>query len=292
MVGEGGVTSLRTEDRQLEGLDLEREQGLEEEFVEAEETELPMLVGEEAHDIELAHRGKLFDALQLVLAEQHVEIARLQLPQRETKALEYLQTAVTGRDELGEFVYAEDRSAMLEQALAILQANLTFGDAAQLAELHAKFDTMSERVATLRAELLNLEDAQDELIDGARFEVVTSETETEDKPGDKDDKKQKQSLGFIARALNAISGTSAAEKAGGLFEGPEVEDEPVPPSTLSGPDLPAEPARPTTLVGPEVKEAPKPPSSLTGADLPPEPAKPSTLDGPEHKEPPKPPSTL
>jgi hypothetical protein len=279
---------LRAEDKELEGPELEREPRLEEEHVRAEEPELPILAEQEVVDIELVHRSRLFDALELILAEAHVEIGQLQLPEREMHALEFLQAAVSGRDELGTFVYAEDRRNLLEQSLAILQANITHGDATKLSELHAKFDTMSERVATLRAELSSLEDAQDELFAQDREGAKAEASDTADKPGDKPAKKpDKESLGFISRALNAISGRSNDNAS--LYDGPEAKHEPKP-STLSGPDVPDKPKPASTLAGPDVPVPARPASTLSGPDRA-EPAKPgSTLDGPEPKPAAKPPS--
>lgn len=173
---------MRAEERELEGQDLEREQGLEEEV--AHEEELPVLAGDEVRDLELAHRSVLFDALRLVLDGAQINISTLYLPARETAALEALRTAVEGHDSVGEFVFAEDRSALFEQALAVLQQNVTHSDPAQLAELHAKFDAMTERVATLREQLLNLSDAQEEIFHEYRPVAKTAEDETEDKPAE------------------------------------------------------------------------------------------------------------
>ena len=49
----------------------------------------------------------------------------------------------------------------LEQALAVLQPNLVGGDGHELAGLRDQLAAMTERVATLREELLHLEDAQE-----------------------------------------------------------------------------------------------------------------------------------
>src|SRR5262249_19810303 len=114
---------MQLEDKELEGPELEREQRLEVLEQPREEVELPVLVGVEARDIELLHRGRLFEAMQAILAENELNIAALYMPRRETEALEFLQAAVLGKDSLGRFVFAEDRASMLEQALAVLQEN-------------------------------------------------------------------------------------------------------------------------------------------------------------------------
>ncbi len=146
---------MRIEDKELEGPDLEREERLEEEtsaqHAEEEEEELPVMGGgEELRDVELDHRSRLFEALRLILAEEEVTVSLLYLPQRETHALEALQAAVSGQDSVGEFVFAEDRRSLLEQALAVLQQNVTYGEPEQIAELHGKFDELSGRLAEIR----------------------------------------------------------------------------------------------------------------------------------------------
>ncbi|MDQ3369083.1 MAG: hypothetical protein M3680_26970, partial [Myxococcota bacterium] len=152
---------MRAEDKQLEGQDLEREQRVEASR-EHEVEELPAFAGEAVRDAGFEHRSRLFDALQLILAGERINVSLLYLPQRETHALEALQTAVTGHDSMGEFIYAEDRHSLLEQALAVMQRNLTYGDAAQLATLQSKFDVLTSQVGELRETLGSLEDAQEE----------------------------------------------------------------------------------------------------------------------------------
>jgi hypothetical protein len=246
---------VRAEDKELEGPDLEREEQTRDAAAHEEE-ELPALGGEELRDLELAHRSTLFDAIRLVLAGENVTVSLLYLPQRETHALEALQAAVRGQDSLGEFVFAEDRSALLEQALAVLQQNVTHGEPEQLAGLHAKFDELTSRVAELRHRLVNLSDAQDDLFDEKRQygEVVPADE------GDQDDKP-----------------AATADAVDAALDGPERPEEPAPPSTLAGPERPAEPAPPSTLAGPERPEEPAPPSTLSGEPLPDQPRPPSEL---------------
>src|SRR5512138_1346054 len=169
---------MRLEDKELEGPDLERAQRLEVlEQTAEKDRELPEQATEQVVDVELEHRSRLFDALQLLLAGGELDIALLYLPARETLALEALQAAVHGRDSLGQFVYAEDRAALLEQALAVLQQNLTHGSASELAALHAKYDELTDELATIRESLLDLEDAQDELLEHhERALAVTPDT--------------------------------------------------------------------------------------------------------------------
>jgi len=209
---------VRAEEKELEGPDLEREQRVETSRREAhEEEELPEVVGEEMQDISFDHRSRLFEALRLVLAGEQINLTLLYLPQRETRALEALQTAVTGSDSIGEFVFAEDRRALLEQALAVLQQNLTYGEPSQLAELQSKFDAMTEQVGELREHLLDLEDAQE----ADEFHHVAREKRG-DADGDKDDKPDDKPTPDAG--LAAFVST--------LTDGPEIEQAPKPRSSL------------------------------------------------------------
>jgi hypothetical protein len=230
---------VRAEDRELEGPDLERA-GETRDAAAHEEEELPAIGGEELRDLELEHRSALFDAIRLVLAGEQVVVSLLYLPQRETHALEALQAAASGQDSVGEFVFAEDRRALLEQSLAVLQQNVTHGEPEQLAELHAQFDELTTQVGELRERLVNLEDAQDDLFDEKRQqaeEAVADEGDQDDKP--RPGKPEDASL-----------------------YGPERPAPPPSPSTLAGPDRPAPPPAPSSLYGAAPAEPPKPPSEL------------------------------
>lgn len=274
---------MRLEDKELEGPELEREQRLEDlkdESTEERDRELPH-AGPEVFDLELEHRSRLFDALQAILAGNSISVPMLYLPQRESQALEALQGAVFGRDRsMGNFVFAEDRGALLEQALAILQQNLTYGSAETLAALHTKYEDLTMHVAKLREQLLGLEDAQDDLLD------IDDEKVTKPANAETDDNEDDESVtGFIASALQALAVVAGTDDTAR--------------STLVGPDLPVAPKPPSTLEGPERAVA-KPASSLDGPALPdakplasaldapgPEVSLPdhvSTLDGPERAE--------
>jgi hypothetical protein len=274
---------VRVEDKELEGPELERAQRLEVEELHEQEEELP-IASEEVQDVGFEHRGRLFDALQLIMDRQQLNVSLLALPKREAMALEFLQTAVNGRDvNMGEFVFAEDRGAMLEQALAVLQQNLTHGSASELATLHAKFGALTSQVAELRGHLLDLEDAQDDLIEPKehRVKVVTDEPDDTDKPAAAEPAvAADESLGgFIASALQAlaqVAGTDAELLA----------------SSLTGPELPPAPVSRSTLTGAERGELPKGASTLLGPDLREDIKPQSTLGGPERPEPPKPATTL
>ena len=240
------------EDKELEGPELARDQQHEQALTEQhEQEELPEAVTETVRDQGFDHRSRLFDALRLILAGEAVNVSLFYLPQREQHALEALQAAVHGSDSVGEFVFAEDRRALLEQSLAVLQQNLTYGEPAQIAELQSKFDEMSEQVGELREQLSSLEDAQEDLEEWhiARQHGVASEGDKDDKP---DAPKADPGLvNFIAEALYAMA-----------------EVAPTKTSTLAGEER-AVAAKPSTLSdGPEVKHAVKK-TSLYDDDDPP-----------------------
>jgi hypothetical protein len=216
---------VRAEEKELEGPELEREERTHEPTAHEEE-ELPELGGEELRDVAPPHRSTLFEALRLVIAGEEVRVDMLYLPQRETRALEALQAAVTGRDSVGEFVFAEDRRALLEQALAVLQQNVTHGEPEQLAELHAKFDELAEQVGELRGRLLKLEDAQEDIIEDRLWRVAEAAADRGDKPK------------------------------------PEPEPGSPEDAALDGPERPAEPRPPSSLYGDPPAEPPRPPSEL------------------------------
>ncbi len=260
---------MRLEDKELEGPELEREQRLE--TLESEtlhgerDKELPEHAGPEVQDLELEHRSRVLDAVQGILARQNLSIPMLYLPQRETRALEALQAAVDGRDRsMNTFVFAEDRGALLEQALAVLQQNLTQGDAGTLAALHSKYEELVGNVAELRDELYGLEDAQDDLLDLDEHQIKSRRGA----PDTTDDDVEPDSVtGFIASALNALASVA------------QVEGEQPFRSTLVGPDLPEVEKAPSTLEGPELKVEART-SSLGGDPLPEKPAHRSVLDAP------------
>jgi hypothetical protein len=222
---------VRAEDKQLEGQDLEREQRVEASREHAID-ELPTFAGEEVRDVALDHRSRLFDALQLVLAGAQIDLELLYLPQRETQALDAVRTAVGGRDSLGEFVFAEDRRSLLEQALAVLQQNLTHGEPAQLAALQGKFDMLTSQVGELRTALTDLADAQEEREDFHQAAKPGAAGETADAA------KPKPRPGKPGKPEDArLDGEERPQPAPvpSTLDGPARADPPRPPSTLGDP---------------------------------------------------------
>jgi hypothetical protein len=255
---------VELEDKQLEGRELDRELRQE----ERKQDELPV-VTEELIDLELAHRGQVVDAVQLILDQHPLAVSRLGLPQREERALAALQAAVAGRDPtLGTFVYAEDRQRLLEQALAVLQQNLAIDE---------RYGDLGQRVCELRHELSHLEEAQDELIDEHREPVMT-------KPVEDAEPAEESLTDFIASALYALAELPHQS----TLDGPEpVVDKRD--SSLDGPERAFE--RPASSLAGAERTFEKPASSLAGPERTFEkPA--SSLDGPELPEPRKSKSTL
>lgn len=230
---------MRADEKQVDGPDLEREQD-KETLVEQEEHELLPDAGEQVRDLSQAKGTELLSAMRMILEKQQLSVSSLRLPQREAKALEALQAAVSGRTaNTDRFVYAEDRRSMLEQALAVLQPNLAGGDRELQAELHEQMAKLTKKVAEVRTDLQNLQDAQDEL---TANEVRANKGEA----GDQDDKP------------TPVDVDPDAPKPKTSLTGPELAAIAKPPSSLAGPDLEEPPTPPSTLGDPaEIAEAQK-----------------------------------
>jgi hypothetical protein len=232
---------LRAEEKEVDDYELARETRFEE-VGEKNQEALPAI--ELATDLELQHRNELIGAIRAMFQGQSVQLSELGLPDRELIALDYLQSAVTGRDRrYHAFTYADDRRDMLEQALAVIEPVLETGEERGL-------DDILQQVSELRSRLSNLEDAQDELL--IDEEVLAQSTiDTTDKPAP--------------------------------LDGPALPDKVPQPPTVYGPAIAEQPAAPTTLIGgPEVPDKEPVPTTVTGPAIP-EAAKPkSTLfDGPD-----------
>jgi hypothetical protein len=254
---------VRAEDKEVDGPDLVRaDRKDQDELEKGDDEELPEIAGEEVRDVASEDRGVLLGAMRAILEEQALSVDSLRLPKREALALEALQAAVNGRDsELDKFMYATDRSEMLEQALAVLQPNLVQGEAK---DIEGVFHEMVVRVGDLRRDLKGLEDAQDELESGQKHPVAKGEGDTDDKPEPKPD--DDASLTGPERELPA--------KVTSLL-GPDVKEAPKPATTLAGPERAQEP-KSSTLAGPEPKVV-KAASSLAGPDVAETPEAASTL---------------
>jgi hypothetical protein len=234
-------------------------------------------VAEAVRDATSERRAQLLGAIRMILDHQKLELGRLALPARELRALAALQTAVDGKSIVDDFVYASDRRDLLESALGVLQPDLIHADDLSARELHAQFADLTERVGELREALSDLEDAQDELLEGhekAALETAQGAPKPKPVPSDPD----------APRPATTLTGPELPE--------PELPEPKPAPTTLTGPDLPEPKPPATTLTGPDLPEPKPPATTLTGPDLP-EPRPPATtLSGPDLPEAPPPPSTL
>jgi hypothetical protein len=229
---------LRFEDKEIDGPDLERDKGRRDnELVEEDQEE----VDEIRIDDVLAqqHESSVLAAMREILEHRHVVINDLALPQKELRALEALKAAVTGKDgELSQFVYASDRRDLLEQALAVLQPRV-------MSDLTRPFQDLVQRIGSLRTDLKDLEDAQDELLEANQeVGVDKADADTADKPAPKPDPRPDDMS----------------------LDGPERKLV-KPPTSLTGERAPA-PVLPSTLDGPALKEEPPPETTVgTKQDL-------------------------
>lgn len=260
---------MRVEEKEVDGLDLERQEEQKEALLaETKEAELPKLAGEEVRDLEKERTAQLMVAMRMIFEKKHLNVTHLRMPQRETLALQALQAAVSGRTtNVDQFVYASDRRSMLEQALAVLQPNLTGGAEQQLAAMSQDFQILSKQVSELRDSLMNLEDGQDELMasEHDRGIAKAGDADTTDKPKPKSD-------------------PDAPRPPSTLSKGDEVKLAPKPTTLASGPEATYEPGPSTLSKGAEIKVEPKPTTLSSGPDATYE-SEPSTLSsgGPEGK---------
>jgi len=251
---------VRTEDKEVDGLDLELAErqhkvslGRDQDARSWTEGELPEFGSEAQRDIERARSTRLIDAMRQILDSREgysekrstadaLKIAELGLPEREAKALQALENAVLGRTQIGTFIHAEDRRELLEQALAVLQPNLTSGSTAELAEIPVSMHELTKSVGELRDVLGDLEDAQEELI-GADAKAAFAEKPKPGKPPDPVDPDQ-------------------PKPASTLTGGPEAKREEKPSTLAAGPEAKRAETKSTLSDGPAAKEDPEAPSTL------------------------------
>lgn len=251
---------MRTEEKEIDGLDLELAErqhkmllGEDREARSRTDGELPEFGSEAQRDIERQRGTRLIDAMREILdsrtgvAEKRLtapalRISELGLPEREAKALQALQDAVTGRSETGVFVFAEDRRELLEQALAVLQPNLTTTPTSELTEVPVTMAELTRAVGELRETLGDLEDAQEELL-GAEKERFAEKR----KPG----KPEEPPDPDAPRPPSTLAGP-----------GPEAKREPAKSTLSDGPEVKQDRAASTLSAGPEVKAAPPQPTTL------------------------------
>lgn len=226
---------MRAEEKEVDGAVVELEV---EKIDEGENHEhLPEVAGEEVRDVDRADGTTLLAAMRQILSNEPLNLAHLVLPERELRALDALQMAASGKSDKHMFVYAEDRKSLLEQALAVLQPNLTAsGQTSELAEMSDSLEQMTKRVAALRVKLASLEDAQDELMADEKERFLAAST------GENDDKPAKPSDPDAPRPASTVQGP-----------GPEVEWKPKPITVDKGPEAKREPFVSTLEKGADVK---------------------------------------
>lgn len=280
---------MRQEDKEVDGPDIEKaeERKRETELVEEREDEVYDLDGLPEASLDVERSSTVLTAMKQILAGDQLIVNDLKLPKRQLVALEALKSAVEGKDSrLSRFVYAEDRRALLEQALAVLQPELASMQGAG----GRQFEDMIAKVGTLRDKLNVLEDAEEELVEGRARDAVKTEGDTDDKPdnSDLDDPKKNRPAQKKPKPSKKAAAPVDADLS---LTGPERPQEKLP-TTLVGPDAKEEPKGPTTLVGADAKEAPKGPTTLVGADAKEPPKGPTTLVGADAKQQDKGPTTL
>ena len=237
---------MRAEDKEVDGLDLEREteRQRDSELEKEDEQELPEL--NSVNDRDAEHRGQVITAMRMILDGDHVVVDQLELPARELKALEALKSAVDGKDvKLSQFVYATDRKNLLEQALAVLQPNFVTGDSEHV-QLLGSYSDLVEKVADLRNGLVELADSQDDLLHATDKTAMQKADGDKDDPDDKDaddDKPNKSTLADVPEVKPEAKKSTLADgpeakpetKTSTLADGPAVKDEPAAPTTLGDP---------------------------------------------------------
>ncbi|MEO8844063.1 MAG: hypothetical protein ABI591_04740 [Kofleriaceae bacterium] len=226
---------MRFEDKAIDGPELQLEQNQQGAELEREdEQEVPEIRVEEL--LESERENIVLAAMREILERRQVVINDLKLPQRELRALEALKAAVSGKDgELSQFVYATDRRHLLEQALSVLQPRV-------MHDVTKPFLDLVQRVGSLRHDLKELEDAQDNLLEAHRevgfAKADPNTTDTTDKPKPKPDPDADLSLDGPERTFAKPPTSLTGER----------KEQPTLPSTLDGPELPPEP-EPETTVG-------------------------------------------
>jgi len=232
---------LRQEDKEIDGPEIEQaeERKRESELVEEKDDALYDLDGQPEYEVDREHSSAIVGAMKTILAGEQIVINDLKFDKRHQVALEALKTAVDGKDaNLSRFVYAEDRRALLEQALAVLQPELA--DMSQLGEL---FQGLIKDVGSLREKLNVLEDSEEELVEGRAQDQAKTENDSDDKP-DEDDLD-------INTDLSLTGAPRVFEKPASSLAGPARKAEPKPETTLTGAERKTEPKGPTTLGDPK-----------------------------------------
>lgn len=248
---------MRYDEKQVDGPELERLPQLERknELQKEREDELPIL--DRSRRLDGASEALMVATMRAIFERRTVVVNDIQLPQRELRALEALQAAVTGRDEkLSQFVYARDRRHLLERALAVLQPGL-------IQEAAPPLQDLVDHVGHLRVDLKELDDAQDELIaPHAQDFEQGAEGDSDDKPDDESDSDPNDDEEADADADDDLD--DRRKRAPAAKRKPKSKK---PVSSLDGPEAPAL-AKPTSTLsdGPPFTERDSPATSLGDPD--------------------------
>lgn len=189
---------MRVEEKEVDGQELHRAEQ-KDSLLDREDKELQQGLANERL-VDKSSDELLLATMQQIIEKKPVHVRSLGLPPREAKALEQLQQAVTGRDvNMNTFVFADDRRTMLEQALAVLQPNMSASHSSIVGGLRWEMSHLVSEIHELRLDLRELEDAQEDGIVERQRNHVKAETpaagDTEDKPvSDPDAPKPKSSL--------------------------------------------------------------------------------------------------
>jgi hypothetical protein len=170
---------VRVEEKEVDGQDLLRAEQ-KDSLLEREDKELQQgLTNERAVDKESDE--VLLATLRDILEKHPVNVRALGLPPRETKALEQLQEAVSGRDHMNAFVFADDRRSKLDQSLAILQPTLSSSHSSIVGGLRWDMNHLVSEIQGLREDLRELEDAQEDgIVERRRHGVKTAAPDAPD----------------------------------------------------------------------------------------------------------------
>jgi hypothetical protein len=246
---------VRAEEKQVDGPEIQRAEQ-KESLLDREEKELQQGIANE-RPVDHERDTQLVATMKGILEKRPIAVRELGLPPRETQALEMLQNAVNGRHvRTDRFTYAEDRRSMLEQALAILQPNLTSSHTSIVDSVRTEVEQLVGQVHDLRIYLMNLEDSQEDLHEGVRQEKFASpagagDTADKPKPTDEDGTPTKSSLTDGPEAKRS-------EKKSSLSDGPDAKRESTKSSLSDGPEA-TRADKPTDIwVDPDPDEPGKP----------------------------------
>lgn len=229
---------MRQEDKEVDGPELEHaeERKRENELIREKDDELYDLDGKPETWVQEGNSTTVVAAMRTILAGEIIVLDELDLSKRHLTALEAFKTAVEGRDQkLHRFVYAEDRSTLLEQSLGVLQPELV------TLQGTGAFTELIDEIGELRGELRKL-DAAERSGGKVRSAPSVDATDRDDDPED-------------AERDDATARRSS-------LTGPERKLPPKPPSSLTGPERKPTPKPQSSLTGPERAPEPRPVTTL------------------------------